>query len=117
MLAWDYDTHWQRYDPRTNSWGERKKMPINFLECYPKTVVAGSDAYAFFCGEAAVYDAAARGWLLFSSGPLGPARPFPRASQVIKWSNAVLTPAGDGFVVEFGSLARPFATAYWAYRP
>jgi hypothetical protein len=117
MLAWDYETHWQVYDPVTNRWGERRKMPIDFSECYPQTVVAGGRAYAFFCGQAAIYDPMVGRWRRFASGPLGPTHPFPRPSEVSKWSDAVLTPAGDGVVVTFRSLARPFVSGYWAYRP
>jgi hypothetical protein len=113
MLAWDYDTHWQTFDPETNTWGARRKMPINFNECYPETIAAGDRAFAFFCGQAAVYDAATRAWRRLSSGPLRTHTVRDIGFPVSRWNEAVQAPAGEGVVWELHSVT----TAYWVYRP
>ena len=69
-VAWDYDVHSQEFDADLDVWSEPVKMPLDFSECYPESVVAGDLVFAFFCGRGALYDASSGRWEEIHGGPL-----------------------------------------------
>jgi hypothetical protein len=101
MVAWDYEVHSQDYDTARDRWTAPIRMPFDFSECYPDSVVVGDLAFAFFCGRAALYDPGSRRWREIHGGPLETGI-----------EAASLVPAGD---VVF--LAMDTRASYWAYRP
>jgi hypothetical protein len=127
MIAWDYDVHWQEFDPSTNSWTDPIKMPLQFSECYPDSVGVASYVFAWFCGDAALYDAATGEWQRIHGGMLEPTVEANGASYKL-WRFASLVPAGDVIFFEaegitvtksgtpcYGCPGSP--TSFWAYRP
>jgi hypothetical protein len=58
MVAWDYETHSQEYDPATDRWSPRIKMPLDSSECYPDSVALENVVFGLFCGRAVLYDTA-----------------------------------------------------------
>ena len=41
MVAYDYVTRFQRYDPERNRWSSKRRMPLEAGECYPDSVTVG----------------------------------------------------------------------------
>lgn len=70
MVAWDYEVRSQEYDPVSNRWTSRMKMPFRFDECYPDSVVVRHLVFAFFCGRAALYSVDTHTWTQLHGGPL-----------------------------------------------
>lgn len=130
MLAWDYEGPYsQEYWPERDTWSEPVKMPLEFSECYPDSVVAGRTVFAFFCGQAALYDIDRGRWLEATGGPLDVeiwSKAYDRRVKV--WRFAHMAPAGDvvffaaqGLTLDrkgeacYGCEGSP--TSFWAYRP
>lgn len=55
LLAYDYAVRSQTYDVERGAWSAPSKMPLRASECYPDLAVVQDVAFAFYCGEAAVY--------------------------------------------------------------
>jgi hypothetical protein len=53
LIAYDYDVHWQAYDPDADAWTPSAQMPMVFDECYPDAAAIDGTVFAFFCGQAA----------------------------------------------------------------
>jgi hypothetical protein len=129
MLAWDYEVHWQEYDPVSDSWSERQKMPLEFDECYPDSALAGGRVFAFFCGQAALFHPVASEWSEVTGGPLGEQIYSDAYERRLKlWRFATLIPADDVLflmmegitlnqngVACYGCPGSP--RSFWAYRP
>jgi hypothetical protein len=129
MLAWDYEVRWQEYDPVGDSWSERKKMPLEFDECYPDSALVGGRAFAFFCAQAALFNPATSGWSEVTDGPLDEevySEAYERRLRL--WRFATLIPADDVlFLMMEGITLNEDGTAcygcpgsphsFWAYRP
>jgi hypothetical protein len=127
MVAYDYETRWQAYDPAIDAWTEPSDMPFPFDECYPDAVTAGDLGFAFFCGRAALYDPSTAAWERVRGGPLDEV--IEGQGDLRRWRFAVLTPAGDGVFLSmegitiagqdgtpcFGCPGSP--RSFWAYRP
>jgi hypothetical protein len=127
MVAWDHEVHSQTYNPQRNRWTRPIKMPLAFNECYPDSVTVGDRLFAFFCGDAALYDPSAREWRRLHGGPL--ARVIRSHGYRIKlWRFAELASAADVMfflaegvtftrrgVVCYGCAGSP--RSFWAYRP
>jgi len=62
VIAWDYELSTAEYDPAANQWRELPRVPLRFYECYPATDTVGSYVFAWFCGEAALWDFRDGGW-------------------------------------------------------
>ncbi|HYZ11752.1 MAG TPA: hypothetical protein VE962_07635 [Actinomycetota bacterium] len=129
MVAWDYEVHSQEYDPATNKWTEPQKMPLDFSECYPDSVQVGGSVFAFFCGQAATFDAGSSEWTAVSGGPLDDeVRSDAYDARIPLWRFALMAPAGDvvfmameGITLSdkgeacYGCPGSP--QSFWAYRP
>src|SRR3954452_940607 len=70
MLAWDYATRSQTFNADTNTWSHPVKMPLEPSECYPDSVALSGSVFAFYCGDAALYDDAAGTWQRLHGGML-----------------------------------------------
>jgi hypothetical protein len=129
MVAWDYEVHSQEYDPLRDSWSETQRMPLQFSECYPDSVVVRDALFAFFCGQAAIYDPASGGWERVHGGPLEEKlRSEAYGESVELWRFADMTAADDAvlFAAEgitldskgvacYGCPGSP--RSFWAFRP
>lgn len=128
MVAWDYEARWQAYDPATDGWTTRRRMPMEPSECYPISVMAGEVVFAFFCGQAAVYDPAQDEWRPVRGGMLRAEIEGPGESTYKEWRFATMAAAddvvfllaegitiGQGHEVCYGCEGSPHS--FWAYRP
>jgi Kelch motif len=129
LVAWDYEVHSQEYNPAKDRWSAPLRMPLGFSECYPDSVVVAGLLFAWFCGKAALYDAATSAWQRIEGGPLDETI-YSKAykSEIHVWRFADLVPAGsvvvmptegitldDKGVACYGCAGSP--TSYWVYRP
>jgi hypothetical protein len=127
LVAYDYETRWQAYDPLSDTWTEPADMPFQFDECYPGAVAAGDLGFAFFCGRAALYDPSSGAWERIRGGPLDDEVEGQDGLRL--WRFAYLVPAGDGVFLPMegitvtGQGATPCygcpgsPHSFWAYRP
>jgi hypothetical protein len=93
MVAYDYETRWQAYDPATDRWTQPGDMPFEFSECYPDATTVDASAFAFFCGRAALYGPATAAWDRLHGGPLDDEVEGQGGLRL--WRFAVLVPAED----------------------
>ena len=127
-VAWDYDVHSQEYNAGLNAWSPPLKMPLDFSECYPDSVVAGDLIFAFFCGRAALYDTSAGTWEEIHGGLLEEKVESDHGRALELWRFAQLVSTGDtvfmlaeGITIGktgeacYGCPGSPIS--FWAYRP
>jgi hypothetical protein len=62
VIAWDYGLSAAEYDPVSNQWRELPRVPLDDSECYPATETIGSYVFAWFCGQAALWDFTDQRW-------------------------------------------------------
>jgi hypothetical protein len=129
LVAWDYDVHSQEYDPARDAWTAPVKMPLEASECYPESVLVRELVFAFFCGQAALYDVHTQGWQEIHGGPLDQEIWSDAYHSSIKlWRFADLVPAGEAVFAAaegitltpkgeacYGCPGSPFS--FWAYVP
>ena len=127
LIAWDYEVHAQEYDPATDAWSAPVEMPMRFSECYPDSAVAGDVVFAWFCGQAATFDAEVGVWQRVRGGVLEPTiEANGQEYEVFRF--ATLAGAGDVFAMVaegitvddegvpcYGCPGAPLS--YWVYRP
>lgn len=70
MVAWDYLARAQEFDPGRDTWGRPARVPFRFSECYPDSEVTADLVFAFYCGEAALYEPETSKWSRIHGGPL-----------------------------------------------
>ncbi|MGH2790712.1 MAG: hypothetical protein ACRDJ0_06970 [Actinomycetota bacterium] len=127
-VAWDYEVHSQEYNADLNAWSPPVKMPLDFSECYPDSVVVRDFVFAFFCGHAALYDAHTATWEEIHGGPLDEKVEFGGGSRTIElWRFADLASTGDtvfmlaeGVTVNKGEVCYGCPgspVSFWAFRP
>ncbi len=127
LVAWDYETHWQSLDPVTGGWSSARKLPLRFDECYVDGATVGTWAFAWNCGEAAIFDG--QTWTEARGGPLEE-KVFSQAYErdIKLWRFADLVPASDVLVLPLtGITLAPSGEAcygcpgspesVWIYRP
>jgi hypothetical protein len=127
LLAWDYITHSQTFNPNNDTWADMVKMPLEPSECYPDSAALTGSVFAFYCGEAALYDEASGTWKPVHGGMLD-ATVDSHGSPTTLWRFAELTPAGEvvffqaeGITVSdngtpcYGCSGSPMSS--WVYRP
>lgn len=127
LVAWDYETTYQRYDPVLNRWTRRADMPLDFSECYPNSEVARGALFAFFCGQAAVYRPVLKTWREVNGGPLADTIKA-GSGRIHLWRFARMDSTGDavyalleGITVNkrgvpcFGCPGAP--RSFWSFRP
>ncbi len=68
MIAYDYLTRAQSYDPGRNRWSAKRRMPLEPGECYPDSTTVGRSMLAFYCGQVALFDPGADRWSMVSGG-------------------------------------------------
>lgn len=101
VIAWDYELSAASYDPAADAWQRLPKLPIDFAECYPTTEFVGSYVFAWFCGDAAIWDVRTDTWTrIHVPGQIPP-------HSVV--AGEVLLFAGD--------TQEPGQNALWAYVP
>jgi hypothetical protein len=127
LIAWDYEVHSQEYDPATDTWSAPVEMPMRFSECYPDSVVAGDVVFAWFCGQAATFDAEIGAWQRVRGGVLEPTIEA-NGQKYELFRFASLVGAGDVFAMVAEGITVdaegvpchgcPDAPlSYWVYRP
>jgi hypothetical protein len=127
VLAWDYITHSQTLNPNTQTWAHPVKMPLEPSECYPDNAALSGLVFAFYCGEAAMYDDADGSWTLVHGGMLD-ATVESHGTPIKLWRFAELTPAEDVVFIQaegitvsdkgmpcYGCSGSPLS--FWVYRP
>jgi len=127
MLAWDYLLQSQTFDPGKSSWSATEKMPLDPSECYPDSAGLTGYVFAFYCGEAALYDEADGAWRQLHGGMLEVTVDANAGSYQL-WRFADLIPAesvvfldASGITVNkngvpcYGCSGSP--TSFWVYRP
>jgi hypothetical protein len=62
VIAWDYALTAAEYDPVGNQWRDLPRVPLQDSECYPATEAIGSYVFAWFCGQAALWDFGDQRW-------------------------------------------------------
>jgi hypothetical protein len=129
LVAYDYETRWQAYDPVTDAWSEPADMPFPFDECYPDAEAIGELGFAFFCGRVAVYEPSTAEWERIHGGPLDEEVELEGRDSLLLWRFASLVPAEDavflameGITVTgpddipcYGCPGSP--RSFWIYRP
>ena len=129
VVAWDYEATTQEYRPGSDAWTERIRMPFEPRECYPDSELVGGMVFAFFCGDAALYDPQMGTWEATRGGPLAEtiwSKAYERDLKL--WRFADLIPAGDVLFLSmegltliesgeacYGCPGSP--RALWAFRP
>lgn len=68
MIAYDYLVRTQSYDPVRDRWSDRRKLPLEPSECYPDAAVVERVFFAFFCGQAAIFDGGRQEWSRVGGG-------------------------------------------------
>jgi hypothetical protein len=129
MVAWDYEVHSQEYDPAGDRWSEPIEMPFGFDECYPDSEIVKDLVFGFFCGRAALYDAAADRWTQVHGGLLddevrseayGRSLKLWRFADIVSTGDAVLLLAEGITLSETGEACYGCAgspQSFWAFRP
>ena len=62
LVAWDYDLQAALYEPSSDTWREIERVPLEFSECYPESGFVGRYVFAWFCGNAALWDEPTETW-------------------------------------------------------
>ena len=127
MLAWDYGLKWQLYDPRGERWTRAARIPLEPQECYPDSAVVDGLAFAFYCGDAALFDPKGSEWRAVHGGPMEQQIEANGAPYDL-WRFADLVAANDMLFLEaegitaghggtpcYGCADSPHS--FWAYRP
>jgi hypothetical protein len=128
IVAWDYEVRSQEYNPGRDTWTAPIRMPLDFSECYPDSVVVRDLVFAFFCGRAALYDAATASWREIHGGPLEAEVKAGSGTSYKLWRSASLVPTERVvfLVMEGVTTGRRDGVcyrcsgspvAYWVYRP
>src|SRR5207247_1818796 len=68
LIAWNYEMEWQSLDPVSDRWSSARKMPLEPSECYVGGAAVGLAAFAWNCGEAALFQGDT--WMEVKGGPL-----------------------------------------------
>ena len=138
LLAWDYDVqaqvgdmHAQAHDGASNTWGDMQQMPLEPEECYPDSTVVtnadGTTVFAWYCGQAAIWDSVTGDWQRVHGGVTEP-RIEANGGKYALYRFANLVAAGDVVVLPaegvtttndgepcYGCPGAP--SSLWAYRP
>lgn len=125
LVAWDYETKSQEFSTKTWTWGRPERMPLHFSECYPDSTVVSGQVFAWFCGQAALYDGGK--WSKVAGGPLD-VMVASGKSEINLFRFAQLASAGKALYVQtegvtvnangipcYGCGGAP--VAYWVLRP
>jgi hypothetical protein len=106
VIAWDYALSTAEYDPVSNRWRDLPRVPLQDSECYPATETIGSYVFAWFCGQAALWDLTDQRWDQISTPKqVVPGTPV-AAGEVLLFAGAthesghnslwIYAPPGDG---------------------
>jgi hypothetical protein len=106
VIAWDYGLSAAEYDPASNRWRVLPRAPLQDSECYPATETIGSYVFAWYCGQAALWDFLDEGWARIATPEqIVPGQPV-AAGEVLLFAGAthesdhnslwIYAPPGDG---------------------
>ena len=125
MIAWDYETTSEAYDPARDHWSKPERMPMDFSECYPEDVEIGGEIFAWFCGQASLWRDG--GWIPVDGGPMDVTvhaydRPFPvyRFMDMAPSDNQIFFQATGVAVQNNGTVCygcKGAPTSYWMLTP
>jgi hypothetical protein len=102
LLVWDYELKAAAYDPARDSWRDLPDLPLDFSECYPRSVLVGQAVFAWHCGgPAALFERESSSWKVVSTP----------ADGVPGWPHAA------GSVVVFVEASHEGKAGGWTYRP
>lgn len=68
MVAYDYGTRSQSYEPGENRWSAKRQMPLEPGECYPDSTKIGRSMLAFYCGQVAALEPGSKRWSIVNGG-------------------------------------------------
>jgi hypothetical protein len=127
MIAYDYVLGAEEYLPDADTWRDLPKLPLDAGECYPDAVVTDSRLFAWYCGQAALFDLSSQTWQPVGGGMIEATIEANGATYKL-WRFASLAPAGgvivfaaEGITVTksgepcYGCSGSP--TSFWLYRP
>ena len=125
LVAWDYETRSQTFDPRRDRWSERTRMPMDFSECYPDAIEVSKAVFGWFCGDAALWRDGE--WVPVEGGPmdatvLAYSSPFPvyRFADMVASQDQVFLQM-TGVVIDEGGTAcygcKGAPVSYWLFDP
>jgi hypothetical protein len=103
VLAWDYGLAAGAYDPANDEWSQLPKLPLDPMECYPRSAPAARGLIlAWYCGQGALYGLEGATWERIAAPP----------------AEISAAPVSAGRVVLFpGAGHEGAANALWAYKP
>lgn len=102
LLVWDYELKAGAYDSARDSWRDLPDLPLDFGECYPRSVSVGRAIFAWHCnGPAALFDVGSGTWTV-----------VPPPGQEV-WGRPVA--AED--VVVFVEASHEGSVGGWVYKP
>lgn len=125
LVAWDYVGKSQLFSTKTWTWGPTIRMPLEPGECYPDSAVVGGQVFAWYCGQAALFDG--KRWTKVSGGPLD-VQVKAYGSHIDMFRFAEFASAGDVLYVQatgvtvsargeacYGCAGAP--VSFWVFRP
>jgi hypothetical protein len=90
LVAWDYDHASQAYDPAIDDWRPLPDVPLQFSECYPKSVATGRVVFGEFCGKTVVFSPEEDAWHREQMPPPDPADGCCSVLEPVAAGNVVL---------------------------
>jgi hypothetical protein len=105
-VAWDYELEAAAYDPVASSWETIPSLPLHFSECYPSSAASGHSVFAWFCGQAALFDDRTTSWAEIN----------PEDNRLRELSDVVGPVAADSVFLLPG-IRNEDEGALWAYKP
>jgi hypothetical protein len=102
VAVWDYELRAAAYDPVDDAWRDLPHLPLDFSECYPRSVSLENVIFAWHCGgPAALLDLTSDEWIVV------------RPPEQVVWGN----PLGAGDVVVLVGASHEGRPGGWVYKP
>ncbi len=127
LIAYDYALRTEEYLPGSDAWRDLHDLPLEAGECYPDAIATGGRVFAWYCGQAALFDPVSDMWHEVRGGMTDATMEANGATYKL-WRFAQVVPAGEviAFAAEgitvtssgepcYGCAGSP--TSFWVYRP
>lgn len=103
LVAWDYLSQSQTFDPQTDRWSDVQRVPLDDAECDPRSLSVGPHVVGDYCGATLLRAAGSARWLNITSG------------NRYGWANELV--AADDVALLLGRDISTGAVRTLAYRP